>query len=1145
VSKAGSISNDRQGLWRSVALTLLLIAAASAAGAVELISRADPLPDTNGDGFVSALSADGRWVAFHSSAPNLIPGQMDGNSFYDLFLRDRLTGTTTLVSHTAGSPTAASPIVLGFSSLDARLSADGRYLAFSSLATRLVPGVTDDNQDEDVFLYDRVTGTTTLISHASGDPSAPADGPSRGVRISADGNWVVFVSFAANLVAGQSRPGPLPSPTNVFLYDRRSGAITLLSHAAGAAGRESDDYSSAPEISADGSTIAFVSRATDLLPGLSNPATTYQIFLYARSSRSLTLVSHASGSPLAGSDGICDDPHISADGRWIAFTSRAQNLVAGQITNTQNNAFLYDRVSKQVRLASHRSASPVTTAGLDINFPGDRIALSGDGRYLAFVSAAPDVAPGQVTLAAGTHLFVYDRVAGTASLVSHDRDSAVTTPTQPGSRAPSLSADGRYIAYVSPATDLVPRQTDGAATFDVFLYDQTSRATVLVSHTRAGTAITANGASDFPLVSADGGVVAFASAATDLGAGQIDPNGFRDVFLYDRKSAEVTSITQCDPDLPAVTPFGPSVGAGLSADGRYALFLSQASGVVPGQVDSSFFSPSGGQTGTWDVFLRDRTTGKTTLLSRFKASPPTAAGGDLAVLSADGGFAAFRGQTGNDTSAAALMLYDRAADTLRLVNHAVSTASERSGALGGPPALSTDGRFVAYTCSGCRLVPGQHDGDNLTDVYLYDRLSDTHVLVSHASGEPLTSGGATSRTPWISADGNVVAFTSPTGNLVAGQSGQTGEHAFVFDRATGTTALIDHTAGSPATATGQLTALVGMSADGRWIVFTSDATDLVPGQVDTNQKHDLFLYDRLAGTSSLISHTGSSPVTAGNAETFLDFSGNHLSIISADGRWIVFHSFASDLAAGVSDTNGTLDVYLYDRLSGAASLVSSAAGAPSTAGALESQYPVISADGSRIAFQSRSPDLLPGQTGRIFRFYVQDRATGARTLFGALPGTPAVDFNLSPYLWMSADGRQIAFNSGAPLVDGDLNDHLDAYLYDAAAGPVTVPPCTLLAGALRSNVRQTLTVAGACGVPAGAQQAVLKLTVSQGTGKGNVQIYPGNVTSPSSGILRFNQGVTRSAGFTVPLGNGAVAVLPFVAGNGTVRVSLEVDGYVP
>ena len=113
---------------------------------------------------------------------------------------------------------------------------------------------------------------------------------------------------------------------------------------------------------------------------------------------------------------------------------------------------------------------------------------------------------------------------------------------------------------------------------------------------------------------------------------------------------------------------------------------------------------------------------------------------------------------------------------------------------------------------------------------------------------------------------------------------------------------------------------------------------------------------------------------------------------------------------------------------------------------------------------------------------------------------------------------------------------------------MTVPPCALFDGILRSNARKVLKVAGSCGVPAGVKQVAVKLTVSQGTGKGNVQFYPGNVRTPSAGILRFNRGATRAAGFTLPLstnGTGTIALLPFVGGNGTVRVTVEVDGYTP
>jgi RNase P/RNase MRP subunit POP5 len=111
-----------------------------------------------------------------------------------------------------------------------------------------------------------------------------------------------------------------------------------------------------------------------------------------------------------------------------------------------------------------------------------------------------------------------------------------------------------------------------------------------------------------------------------------------------------------------------------------------------------------------------------------------------------------------------------------------------------------------------------------------------------------------------------------------------------------------------------------------------------------------------------------------------------------------------------------------------------------------------------------------------------------------------------------------------------------------------VPPCALFTGSLRSNARKVLKVAGSCGVPPGTKQVVVKLTASQGTGQGNVQLYPGNIRTPAAGILRFERGATRTAGFTLSLstnGTGTLALLPFVRGSGTVKVSVEVDAYVP
>jgi len=158
---------------------------------------------------------------------------------------------------------------------------------------------------------------------------------------------------------------------------------------------------------------------------------------------------------------------------------------------------------------------------------------------------------------------------------------------------------------------------------------------------------------------------------------------------------------------------------------------------------------------------------------------------------------------------------------------------------------------------------------------------------------------------------------------------------------------------------------------------------------------------------------------------------------------------------------------------------------------------------------------------------------------------------------LSANGRQVAFTSVLELADGDLNRMPDAYLFNLDAtppGPGSSFPCTLLdthraadAPALQSDVRRVVTVAGACSVPSTAKSITAKVTVLQGTGKGNLRIFPGNAkpSAKPSATLRFEEGQTRTASYTLPLatnGAGTLALVPFVTGKGTVHVVVEVTG---
>ncbi len=1145
----------RAALLVTTLALLIPSAQAAAAATVELISQADPFPDSNGRGGQPALSADGRYAAFFSEAPNLAPRQVDDNFFLDVFLHDRVTDTTTLVSHAAGAPNRAGhvePDAIN-QSLDLQISADGRYVAFSSLGTDLVPGVTDTNSDPDVFLWDRVTGTTTLVSHAAGSPNLPVNGGGRGIQLSADGRYLAFTSQARDLVAGQTEP-EARSSSDVFLWDRASNASTLVSRKSGTNATGAGGDSVTAGISADGDVVLFTSTASDLLPIVSDTPGSTDVFLYQRSSGTVSLVSRVSGAPETAAGGSL--PVLSADGRYVAFLSRALNLVPGQVDENSVNsldAFLFDRLSGEMRLTSHTSTSPQVAGGrigIGVTRISGVLAISGDGRYVAFVSQAMNLVPGQVDTVENDDVFVYNRVTGTTALASHVPGSAVTATTgSAGSRWPTFSADGRFLAFASAATGLVSNQTDANAEDDVFLYDTSTQATALVSRSGSSAFTTANADSTFPLISADGGIVGFISKAADLGEGQVDPNHFYDPFLYHRTSGEITSPSRRDPRLPAVTPHGPSVVEGISADGRYTVFSSRAAGLVPGQIDvpDGFDIFLGQPTGTWDVFLRDQTAGRTTLLSRSPTSKVTAVGGTSPVLSADGRVAAlvaFQANPGGN-QIERLYLYNRVADTLTLVNHKPGLATAPEGFLSFGMSISADGRFLAYGCTACGLVPGHsaiQNGVPAVDVFLYDRTTGTNTLVSHVPGSTATGGNGPSQYAKISADGRFVVFSSEAGNLVPGQNDTShpSPDLFVFDRTTGAVALVTRTAASATTAIGSTVQAFGLNADGRFIAFVSGGTGL-------------FLYDRVARTTVLVNHAVSLPATLGNGPLVSLLWPGETIFLSADGRFLVYDSQATDLVARVTDLDSASDAFLYDRLSGTNTLLSSAGGAPGRTASQGAIAPRISADGGRVTLLSASTDLIPGQffpSDRV-RLFVRNRSAGPPVLVGGVNGLSGLPPELALQHQFSADGRRVAFTSGTPFVQGDLNGDLDVYLWKDDSGPISLPACTLLdtrrradRPVLTSNVQRAVTVRGACGVPATARQVVIKVTVFNPSGKGNLRLYPGAVAGNPSAILRFERGATRTETFTLPLGtDGKLTILPFVAARGTVHGAVEVSGY--
>jgi Tol biopolymer transport system component len=272
----------------------------------------------NGPSHQAAVSADGRYIAFISEASNLVAG--DTNRQADVFWRDRVTGTTTRVSVGPGGQQAN-----GDSHRPAA-SADGRYVAFESYATNL--GTGDTNNNSDVFVHDLRAGTTTRIS--VGSAGQQANGASYEPAVSADGRYIVFDSFASNLVAGDTN-----GAGDVFVRDLAAGTTTRVS--VGSAGQQGNDYSLGSAVSASGRYVAFTSRASNLVVGDTNSK--LDVFVRDLAAGTTTRISLSSAGKQASKNS--GGAAVSATGRYIVFASNAPNLVTGD-TNGVRDIYMRD-----------------------------------------------------------------------------------------------------------------------------------------------------------------------------------------------------------------------------------------------------------------------------------------------------------------------------------------------------------------------------------------------------------------------------------------------------------------------------------------------------------------------------------------------------------------------------------------------------------------------------------------------------------------------------------------------------------------------------------------------------------------------------------------------------------------------------------
>jgi len=883
-----------------------------------LISARDPGQSApaggNGDSLGPIISADGRFVLFSSAANNLVMGS---NALalpsltparVNVFLRDRTNGTTVLVSVNSSGTGGGNG-----DSVPTGLSSDRRYVCFESVASDLMPD--DTNRVSDVFVRDLQSNATMLVSANLSQVSG--NGASWASAITPDGRLVVFVSSASNLVSGDTN-----GIADVFIRDLEAGVTTLVSAGAKAADAYKSTGSISPDVTPDGRYVLFLSTATNLVPGV---GTSGEIYLQDLVNGTTTWVS-AYARGLLGANCTAYNQAISADGQVVAYEASGTSSTAGlilrfnlattttDVVNTNGYVGIglpEDRRTMDLTPDGHfiafvantngvtgtntcvylwdgsSGASTLVSGGLDGSVASNTICLwptvEPGGRYVAFLSSGTNLVTN--SLSGDYHLYVRDTQAGTTTLIDVNTNGVGSSVT--ASTRPRLSGDARLVAFDSGEADLVPN--DSNHDYDVFIRDLAIGTNELVSmrHPALPTA-SGNGASVLTKfsVSADGRYVAFASDADNLNSSPV--NRLRNIFVRDLFLA-TNILVSIGTNGEAAN--GVSSEPAISADGRFVAFTSMADNLTAGNTSKQ-----------QNVFLKDIQTGVTILVSITTNGTASLITSYSPVVSADGRFVLFR-STALDlaagvTSGENLFLRDvQSGTTFPLTSNGVLAA-----------AMTPDGRYVAFAGSL-----------SATNLYVWDSLAAARVFTNIAT---VTSPIA------ISPDGNRIVFNSlntlravdrsvPTNWVIPGMSisartiGRfsgdnrflsysrqlnTVDQIYLCDFENQTSVVISQAAGSASPNANS--DLSDTSPDARFVIYRSFATNLLPS-ADNNAEPDLYLFDRVAGATTLLT---ASSVNGGTPD-----QRSTLPVFSADGRTLFFQSWASDLTG--QDLNHSGDIF--------------------------------------------------------------------------------------------------------------------------------------------------------------------------------------------------------------------------------------------
>jgi Tol biopolymer transport system component len=899
---------------------------------------------------------------------------------------------------TAASTTPLPGVTGGSGSYSPGFSADGRFLVFTSRANNLV---TNDSNAIwlDVFVRDLLTDTTTLVSvNSSG--TGGGDGNSFNPMISSNGQFIAFETAASNLVMNDTN-----GVNDIYVRDMMAGTIMLVSVSTnGTAGNGASRF---PVITPDGRWVAFESTATDLVANDVNMNGMKDVFVRDLQTGQTFCASTGSVGPAIGSG----SPSISADGQWIAFASDA--VIGSAKSKSKGEIYVHDVGSGTTIWAG------TNVYNLGASVRSFNPSISADGRFVAFKSAL---------ITAGSN---------NTNLYYHDLQTKVTIVV--GSNVweesfPEMTPDGRFVAYESRT--------------NVFLWDRQTGNSTLVSVDVAGINA-ASGTSFRPVLTPDGSKIAFLSDASNVTVN--GGNGQPQLYVRDLVAGTTRLVSVNLDGQPAKSMSG-GVPA-ITADGNQVAFWSADERLVPDDQNKDA-----------DVFLRDLDAGTTSPVSvRFPNLPSQTSPGFLQLsgnsVSADGRFVVLSALGsaligGESNVLPHVVVHDLATgtnlpvDALENPNGLPIAATDLpfpTNFMGRLPVLSANGRYVAYI--------GQITTDNpaLDQVYVRDLLSQTNWLASR-QWDGSSDGSAKSFAPALSGDGRWVAFQSDATNLVPVDFNARSD-VFVRDMANATNILVSLNRFSANSANNFSTNPV-ISRDGRWVLFQSQATDLVTNAFNSSYLQ-LFARDLLSNTTALVSadtngvgftgdsgrpiiNPGSTLVLFANANnrTFLyDLIAQTNTLVctncfnptmSADGRWIAFETFG-----GVPQIK---NIVLADLQTGTTNLISvNRAGTGGGNGS--SSAPLITFDGRYFVFASRASDLADNDTNGWTDIFVRDRILNTTILAsvnwqGTGPGN-----SLSSKPILGSDGRTMVFQSFASdLVTNDFNNICDVFALRLNAG---------------------------------------------------------------------------------------------------------------